>query len=156
MQSAPKSGTEQAAAVPAGNLTFLVETEPWLRIFLRNIGDLFRPASPQVWLTSRPAEYWPDALVNRPVAWSRIRQSILGHTLAVLFVYWITLLWLNRPHVLPQELPQTTITHYELSEYLPAVNAHRDKPKPPARKRAQAADPEYAQQEIVSIQIPRA
>jgi TonB family protein len=142
---------EQAATVPARNLTFLVEPEPWLRIFLRNMADIFRPAPPRVWMTARLGQYWSDALVNRPVAWGRMRQSLLGHILAALFVYWITLLWLNRPQVLPVELPRTTIRHYALSEYLPAVNTERTEPKPPARKQAQAADPEYAQQEIVSI-----
>jgi TonB family protein len=153
MQSVIKSVAEPPTPVSARNLTFVVETEPWLRIFLRNLADVFRPAPPKVWVTALPAEYWADALVNRPIAWSRIRQSFLGHTLVVLWVYWMTLLWLNRPQVLPQELPRTTIAHYQLSEYLPAVNAHREKQAPPARERAQAPDPEYAAQEIVSVQV---
>ncbi|HVG90091.1 MAG TPA: TonB family protein, partial [Alphaproteobacteria bacterium] len=39
--------------------------------------------------------------------------------------------------------------HYELSEYLPAVNPRKAKPGPPRRARPQKADPEYAPQEIV-------
>src|SRR5262245_18397702 len=46
----------------------LIEPEPWLRVFLRNSVDLFRPGPPQVRLTSKSGEYWADALVNRPVA----------------------------------------------------------------------------------------
>ena len=151
MQSLLKTVTEQSSEMSARNLTFVIEPEPWLRIFFRNIADLFRPAPPKVWLTSAPGEYWPDALVHRPIAWSRLRQSVLGHTLALLFIIWVNLLWVDRPRVLPEELPRTTITHYELSEYLPPVNTQTQKPVPPARRRAQKADPELARQEIVSI-----
>ncbi|HSM85000.1 MAG TPA: TonB family protein, partial [Candidatus Limnocylindrales bacterium] len=105
------------------------------------------------WVTARPAEYWKDALVHRPVAWTQMRQSFLGHVLAVLAVYWITLLWINRPQVLPQEVRRTTITHYELSEYLPAITPKQEKPAPPVRRHAQKADPEHAPQEIVSIHM---
>ena len=133
------------------SLHLLVKTEPWLHVFLRNLGDLFRRKPPQLWLTARPAEYWPDALVHRPVAWDRLRQSFLGHVLVVLSVYWITLLWLDRPQVVVEELPRTAITHYEVSEYLPPVSARREAPAPPARESAQKADPEFAPQEIVSI-----
>src|SRR6185437_16200193 len=94
-----KSVTDEPVTARDCSLTFVVETEPWLRVFLRNLPDLFRPGPPQVWLTTTPAEYWPDALVNRPVAWNRIRQSFLGHALFALAVYWITLLWLNRPQI---------------------------------------------------------
>jgi TonB family protein len=132
------------------SLRFVVETEPWLRVFLRNFADLFRPAPPQVWLTATPGEYWPDATVDRPVAWNRLRQSFLGHVLFALAVYWITLLWLNRPQIVVEEVPRTSITHYQLSEYLPPM-APREKAAPPSRARPQKADPELAKQEIVSV-----
>lgn len=151
MNAVTKSVTEQPVTATEGSPQFLVEPEPWLRIFSRNLGDLFRRQPPQVWLTSPAGEYWPDALVNRPVAWSRMRQSLVAHTLLVLAVYWLTLLWLNRPQVVVEKIPQTTITHYELSEYLPPVNTQREKPAPPARPHAHKADPAPAPQEIVSI-----
>lgn len=151
MKAVTKSVTEQPVTPPERSLRFLIEPEPRLRIFLRNLGDLFRRDPPQVWLTSPAGEYWPDALVNRPVAWSRMRQSLLAHTLIVLSVYWLTLLWLNRPRIVTQEIPRTTITHYQLSEYLPPVSTQREKPAPPARAQAHQADPAPAPQEIVSI-----
>jgi TonB family protein len=80
-----------------------------------------------------------------------MRQSLLGHALIVLSAYWLTLLWLNQPRILTQDIPRTTITHYELSEYLPPVNTQREKPSPPARLQAHKADPAPAPQEIVSI-----
>jgi TonB family protein len=134
-------------------LRLLIEPEPWLRIFLRNLGDLLRKAPPPVWTTARPAQYWEDALVHRPVPWAKIRQSFLGHTLVLLIVLWINLWWLEHPRLVHEEIPQTTITHYQLSEYLPAITPAREKPAPPVRKQSQRPDPEYAAQEIISLHI---
>jgi TonB family protein len=41
------------------------------------------------------------------------------------------------------------VVHYEVSEYLPPVNAQKARPVPPRRARPQKADPEFAPQEIV-------
>ena len=134
---------------PTRGLQFLIEPEPWLRVFTRNLGDLFRPSPPPVWVTAKPAEYWPDALVHRPVAWRSARRSFLAHALVILAVYAINLAWLNHPQIVATTPPKTTTLHYELSEYLPAVTPHTAKPAPPRRARPQKADPEYAVQEIV-------
>jgi TonB family protein len=136
---------------PVRDLRLLIEPEPWLRLFLRNIGDLFRAEPAPVWVTSRPGEYWEDALVHRPVAWRSVRQSFLGHTLVILIIYALNLAWLNQPQVLPEAPPNQSVLHYELSEYLPAVNPRKARPEPPRRPRPQKADPEYAPQEIVVV-----
>jgi TonB family protein len=125
----------------------VLEPEPWLRIFTRNIGDLFRKGPPPVWVSAAPGEYWPDALVHRPVAWKAARQSFLGHALVIAAIYALNLAWLNQPQVLPQAPPNQTLVHYEISEYLPPVNTR--KLEPPRRARPQKADPELAPQEIV-------
>jgi TonB family protein len=148
MQSA-KEGLRNEALAAATGLRFVVEPEPWLRIFARNIGDLFRKAPPPVWVSSAPGEYWPDALVHRPVAWKAERQSFLGHALAIVAIYALNLAWLNQPQVLPQAPPNQTVVHYEISEYLPPVNTQKAKPEPPRRARPQKADQELAPQEIV-------
>ncbi|HEY7403563.1 MAG TPA: TonB family protein [Candidatus Angelobacter sp.] len=133
---------------PIRGLQFTIEPEPWLRVFARNIGDLFRSAPPPVWVTAKPAEYWPDALVHRPVAWRETRQSFLGHILAILIIYALNLAWLNQPKILP-ETPSRSPLQYQLSDYLPAVTPHNAKPQPPRRAHAQKADPERAVQEII-------
>jgi TonB family protein len=130
-------------------LQFLIEPEPWLRVFTRNIADLFRASPPPVWVTAKPADYWPDALVHRPVAWRAARQSFLGHALVVLAVYAINLAWLDQPQIVLEQPHQSSTLHYELSEYLPAITPHNTKPAPRRRTRPQKADPEYAVQEIV-------
>lgn len=147
MQSAKKALSNEAFPASGETLRFVLESEPWLRIFARNIGDLFRKTPPPVWVSSAPGEYWPDALVNRPVAWKAARQSFLGHALAIVAIYGLNLAWLNQPQVLPQAPPNQTVVHYQVSEYLPPVNSQ--KPEPPRRARAQKADPEFAPQEIV-------
>ena len=147
MQSAKKAASNEAFTASTAGLRFVVEPEPWLRIFTRNIGDLFRKAPPPVWISSAPGKYWPDALVHRPVAWKSARQSFLGHALVIAAIYALNLAWLNQPQVLPQMPPNQTVVHYEVSEYLPPVNTQ--KPEPPRRARPQKADPEFAPQEIV-------
>lgn len=147
MQSAKKALSKEAFSASGAGLRFVLEPEPWLRIFTRNIGELFRKAPPPVWVSSAPGEYWPDALVNRPVAWKPARQSFLGHALIIAAIYALNLAWLNQPQVLPQTPPNQTVVHYEVSEYLPPVNTR--KPEPPRRAHPQKADPEYAPQEIV-------
>ena len=147
MQSPMRLAPEKPTA-PFRGLQFLIEPEPWVRVFTRNFGDLFRASLPPVWITAKPAEYWPDALVHRPVAWQAARQSFLGHALVILAVYAINLAWLNQPQIV-SPASKTTTLRYELSEYLPAVSPQTVKPTPPRRARPQKADPEYAVQEII-------
>jgi TonB family protein len=149
MQSAKKALRNEAFRASSDALRFVLEPEPWLRIFTRNVGDLFRKSLPPVWVSSAPGEYWPDALVHRPVAWKAARQSFLGHALVIAAIYALNLAWLNQPQVLPQTPPNQTVVHYEVSEYLPPVNTQKAKPEPPRRMRSQKADPELAPQEIV-------
>jgi TonB family protein len=148
MQSPMRSAPEKTPA-PFRGLQFLLEPEPWLCVFARNLGDLFRPAPPPVWITSKPEQYWPDALVHRPVAWRAARQSFLLHLFAALAIYAINLAWLEQPRIVPPVPSTSAALHYELSEYLPAVAPRSVKPEPPRRARPQKADPEYAAQEIV-------
>jgi TonB family protein len=141
------NGSTDKPTAPLRGLQFTIEPEPWLRVFARNLGDLFRASPPPVWVTAKPAEYWPDALVHRPVAWRSTRQSFLGHALVLLAVYALNLAWLNQPKILPAY--SRSPLHYQLSEYLPEVTPHNAKPQPPRRLHAQKADPEHAAQEIV-------
>ena len=109
MQSAKKAVSMEAFTASPADLRFLVEPEPWFRIFSRNVADLFRKAPPPVWISSAPGQYWPDALVHRPVAWKAARQSFLGHALVIAAIYALNLAWLNQPQVLPQMPPNQTV-----------------------------------------------
>src|SRR5438445_2050579 len=141
MRSAAKSGLLEERSLPADHeLRFLVELPPWHQVFLNNLLDLFRPEPPQAWMTAAPGVYWPDAMVNRPPAWNCLRVSFLGHILVALAILWLNLLWLDRPRVIPEEIPHTTIMHYQVSEYLPSV-ATKTNAVPAPRRYAQKADP---------------
>jgi TonB family protein len=152
MQSPFNSTPVEPLAVPLHGFCLLVEPEPWLRTFLHNMIDLFRMDPPPLLVSSHPGRYWPDAQVHRPVAWVPMRQSFLAHLLAIVAVYGGSLWWLNRPRVLTEDPARmTTIVHYQLSEYLPAVNAPRADAEVPVRNQAQSADPEFSPQKIISL-----
>lgn len=152
MLSESKATQTKAGPVADAGPHFLIEPEPWLRIFLRNLADSFRRQLPPVGASSKPGEYWADALVDRPAAWASIADSFLGHVLIVAGIISLTVLWLNQPRVVPDEMTQSRrLENYEVSEYLPPVN--RQKPQPPRRKIAQKPDPAYAPQEIISIHV---
>lgn len=154
MLSEPNANQRKTGPGTDSSLQFLIEPQPWLRIFLRNIGDCFRPAPPQIWLTAKPTEYWEDAQVHRPAAWAEIGDSFLGHILAAGLICGLTVLWLNQPQVVPDEITQAThIQNYQVSQYLPSVNHVENKPEPPRRRTPQKADPAYAPQEIISVHI---
>src|SRR5262249_2615697 len=87
--------------------------------------------------------------------WKSMVQSYLAHALAVAGIYAACLWWLNQPHVIVEEPLQTaTILNYQVSEYLPEVKPAAER-QPPRRDRAQAADPEYSPQKIVSLNVDR-
>lgn len=154
MQSVGNTTPAEPARAPLHGFRLLAEPEPWLRTFLRNLGDLFRPNTPQVWMTSTPGEYWADALVHRPVAWKRMIQSYVGHMVVVACVYGGNLLWLNQPHVIIEEPPQnTTMLRYPLSEYLPEVRPETKPSDVPSRPLAQKADPAQAPQRIIALNV---
>ena len=150
MVSVPNATPSKPSPAPERDLTFLIEPEPWLRVFSRNLVDLFAPAPPKPWLTSQPGEYWADALVHRPVPWAALRKSSLLHLLAAVSIYGLTISWFYQPQFVAQSIPRNTIEHYEISEYLPPVKPSHPQSEA-VRRRPQKADPEFAPQEIVSI-----
>jgi TonB family protein len=154
MQSRTNTASVEPVGVPIRGLSLLIEPEPWLRAFLRNLGDLFRPDPPKVWITAAPGEYWADALVHRPVPWSRMLQSYLGHAVVLACVYAGSVWWLNQPHVIREDPEQTsTVLRYPLSEYLPEIRPKASRDDVPVREHAQKADPELSPQKIVSLNV---
>src|SRR5215475_6430060 len=109
--------------VPLHEFRLLIEPEPWRRIFLRNLADLFRGSPPPAWDSSRPGQYWADALVHRPVAWKFMQVSLLAHILVLVSAIGSSWLLQDQPLVLTDSLARTnTIIHYQLAEYLPSVH----------------------------------
>src|SRR5215831_9591321 len=154
MQSKPNAAPVQPASVPLHGFRLLVEPEPWFRSFLQNLADCFRSGPAPLRTSSLPGRYWADATVSRPVPWKQMGESLLAHLLlvgAILTVDWMDL---NRPQVLVDEPRKTTsILEYQVSEYLPEVRPREQQNKPPIRRIAQEADPEYSPQKIVSLNV---
>lgn len=153
MPSEPNAAGKSPAPGRSRGPEFILELEPWHRVFLGNLADLFRASPRPLAVSSRPGTYWADALVHRPVAWNTLAQSAVLHAAAIGLVFFLNNLFLSQPRILPEDPRRSrSLDHYELTEYLPPVNTQPgEKPKPPVRREAQTADPEYAPQEIVTI-----
>src|SRR5262245_46892099 len=122
MNAISNAAPARREAVPLHGFRLLVETEPWLNSFTRNLADCFRADPPGLRLSSHPGKYWADALVSRPVAWKQMGQSLLAHIVGVAAVVSASWLGLNQPRVILDEPQKTTaIPQYRLSEDLPEV-----------------------------------
>ena len=126
----------------------LLELDPWHRVFWRNLRDLLLPRRPRpLRLTSAPAPFWPDVFVSFPVPWERLRQSFLYHVFVMVALWGFSQTYLQRPRVEIEPLTRhTTLTYYQVSEYLPPVFTA----SVPA-KVAQRGQPAYSKQPIISL-----
>src|SRR5262245_55722188 len=104
MPSWSNASPSEPGKVPLHGFRLLVEPEPWRRIFLRNLADLFRGAPPPAWVSSQPGEYWRDAVVHRPVAWKFMQVSLIGHVLFLAAAIGASWLLEDQPVVLTDSL----------------------------------------------------
>ena len=119
-----------------------------LQVFWDNLLDTILRKKPlQPWLTSRPAEFWPDVFVDQRLPWRRLAGSGLYHAVFVALIYAITA---NMPS--PAQIQQrgpfdgTKLTYYSVSEYLPEVDTG-NRPESKEHK----GEPAFAKQKIISI-----
>ncbi|HYN15087.1 MAG TPA: TonB family protein [Terriglobales bacterium] len=126
----------------------LVELDPWHRVFWRNLRDLLLRRRPRpLRLTSAPAPFWPDVFVASPVPWGRLRESFLYHVFVIVALWGFSQTYLLRPQVEIEPVTRnTTLTYYQVSEYLPPVFTA----SAPA-KVAQRGEPAYSKQPIISL-----
>ncbi|MGZ4814955.1 MAG: energy transducer TonB [Terriglobales bacterium] len=138
--------TSPRAAEP--QLRLLTELPPWRRVFVQNLHDkLLRREVPRIWVKYPPAKFWGDVFVPTGFPWLRMTESGVLHVLAVLMLVTFTDLYfsLQQQHTIRLK-PQTAITDYEISEYLPPINTG----SPPAPK-ARKGQPLLAKQQIISL-----
>jgi len=126
-----------------------VELTPRWREFSSNLGAVVRRYRPEP-TGIRPGRFWADVFVRTDLPWGILRKSYLLHALGVSLVWALTYWGFLGGHELPVRSPydHTTITYYNVSEYLPPLNPEV---KAAPAKIAKRADPVYAKQEIVSI-----
>lgn len=128
--------------------TFLVALDPWHKVFLRNLGDLFwSRQKPPLQLVSRPADFWPDVFVPTRMPWTRFLQSSLGHICVIAALWGWSLLWPQRPRLVqPAVFHSSDVVYYDASEYLAPLDtgaAHAHLPH--------KGEPEHAAQPIISV-----
>jgi len=112
----------QPGSVPVP--TFLVKLEPWHRVFLSNLLDLFRhKPQPPLRLVSPSAAFWPDVFVVRPLPWKRFAESLVYHTLAIALLWAVAQLPPRRAALVdPPAFSKPDVIYYEASEYLPPLD----------------------------------
>jgi TonB family protein len=148
MQEAPGTLQLEPTEPPAPELILLIAPEPWFRVFLQNVRDLFRQSElVPTRINSAPADFWPDVFVDRGLPWRRFLQSGFYHVLT------LALLWAGSRfialHPPPETRPAFThadVIYYAPSEYLPPLDTRRS-----TSAHARHADPEYSAQPIISV-----
>lgn len=133
---------------PSGVPRFLLQLDPWHHVFLRNLKDLLLWRHPRpLRLTSAPAPFWPDVLVSAAIPWAELRQSFLYHAFVITALWGFSQTYLPHPRVKIEPVTRnTTLTYYQVSEYLPPVFTG----SAPA-KVARRGQPVYSKQAIISL-----
>jgi len=124
----------------------LIAVEPWYKVFLRNLWDLFRKA-PRSDSETSPGDFWTDVFVPIRYPWRSVSESVLLHGVAIAVMLATVQLW-PRGTQLVQPLPfkSSDVVKYETSEYLAPLNTGVE-----AETVAQIADPALAPQPIISV-----
>jgi TonB family protein len=134
--------------VPVADLRLLVASDPWFRVFLQNLGDLFhRRETAPLQLKSAPADFWSDVFVDRRLPWPRFMQSGAYHIVALAVILLGSHFLALQPHV--TAVPTFThadVVYYTPTEYLPPLDTRRSTAAWP-----QKADPEFSAQPIISL-----
>jgi hypothetical protein len=133
---------------PAQDLRLLIAPEPWPRVFLQNLRDLFRrPDLGPLHLESAPAVFWPDVFVDRGLPWRRFFQSGAYHVLALALIWAGSRFLALQAHSSTRPaFTSTDVVYYTPSEYLPPLDTRRSN-----SAHARKADPEYSAQPIISV-----
>lgn len=127
---------------------FVVELEPWYRVFLRNLADSLWPRRrPALHLSSLPGSFWTDVFVTRGLPWRRFLDSAVYHA-GVISALWLFATYWPRPRVVvqPPLFDHSDVIYYAASEYLPPLDTGGKHLQLPPK-----GDPEYAAQPIISV-----
>jgi TonB family protein len=149
-------GTEPRSYFEPPNL--LLEWSSRRRTFVQNLFDLllFRNTV-HVSITAKPTDFWPDVFVNEHVSKRALADSFLVHVFAIVAVIGFVETYVRyKPVELHDSFTHTSLTFYQVSEYLPEVHTTPkaiEAPRKDAREKIPEApaDPVYARQEIISV-----
>jgi TonB family protein len=135
-------------ARPVAEPIFLVKLEPWPKVFLRNLSDLFWPRwKPPLEPSSPAGTFWPDVFVRSGLPWGSFLESALYHATVIAILAASAQLWPRGPQTADRvTFNRADVVYYQASEYLPPLDTgggHVDLP--------QKSEPDYAPQAIISV-----
>src|SRR5437667_10351607 len=104
---------------------FVVDLEPWTRVFFHNLSDLFRTPQPGLELSSPPGDFWGDVFVAPHLPWRRFLESAFYHV-AIIAALWGTAQFWPRPLIKDRAtFSSRDVIYYSASEYLPPLDTRR-------------------------------
>ena len=125
---------------------FVVDLEPWMGVFLRNLRDLFRAPQPGLELSSPPAAFWEDVFVAPHLPWRRFLESAIYHAAIIAALSGAAQFW-PQSHINDRAtFSSKDVIYYSASEYLPSLDTRRIHISLPKR-----GAPEHAPQTIISV-----
>ena len=141
-------------------LRLLVELEPAYRVFLRNLADVLRPASPgesTIW----SASFWREAFFDSGIPWYRFAETLVGQLVVVAMVLLVSQVWITQDQPRRRSMFENThLTYYKpegsfpsLRSSPPRVGPVSGKPAESARRGSIRVAPERAQAAIKAPDI---
>jgi TonB family protein len=125
---------------------FVVDLDPWAKVFFRNLRDSFRAPQPGLKLSSPPAAFWEDVFVAPHLPWRRFLESAFYHVAIIAVLSGATRFW-PQPRIKDRSsFSRQDVIYYSASEYLPPLNTGRAHPSLPKQ-----GAPEHAPQAIISV-----
>ncbi len=128
--------------IPPGaqpRLKLLVELEPAYRVFLRNLADVLRPASPgepTIW----SAAFWRDAFFETGIPWQRFAETLVGQLVMVAMVLLVSQVWTSPDQPMRRSMFENThLTYYKPEGSFPALRSSPSRARSAYRKPAESA-----------------
>jgi TonB family protein len=136
---------DKTGGVPPGP-NFVVDLEPWKRVFLRNFSDLFRALQPELELSSPPGDFWEDVFVAPHLPWRRFLESALYHVAIIAALWGAAQFWPQSQIKDRATFSSKDVVYFSAFEYLPPLDTRR------ARiSFSKHGAPEHAPQAIISV-----
>ena len=130
---------------------FVVDLEPWTRVFFHNLSDLFRTPQPGLELSSPPGDFWGDVFVAPHLPWRRFLESAFYHV-AIIAALWGAAQFWPRPLIKDRAtFSSRDVIYYSASEYLPPLDTRRAHISLPKTSFPKQGAPEHARQAIISV-----
>jgi TonB family protein len=125
---------------------FVVDLEPWTRVFLRNFRDLLSAPQPGLELSSPPAAFWDDVFVAPHLPWRRFLESAVYHVAIIAALSGAAEFW-PQPRIKDRAtFTSKDVVYYSASEYLPSLDTRRAH-----TSLHKKGEPEHAPQAIISV-----